>query len=157
VSSPEAEILSDVSKRIEMLLSSLSDALEFAGVAPKTSDEFAQKTKLQKLASTALIKSIEQLEDQLARLFRTILMALAVDSHGWYAQDVANQMAQLGIVAEADDWVRVIKLRNRLVHDYPLDADAQMEKLTSAYWAASMMQESAARAFKFIAERHLID
>lgn len=156
MTTPETEIIRDILGRIAALRVSLEDAIGFAGPVPVDDAAFAGQDKLQRVASTALIKIVEQLEDQLARLFRTILQALAVDTTGWFAQDTANRMEQLGIVADAATWVDIVKLRNRLVHDYPLRPEAQLSRLREAHAAASVLNDSAEKVVKFLTDRGLL-
>lgn len=153
MTSPEGEILARVAERVEALLIGLDEAIDLAGPVPADLAAFEARSKIQRVASKGLLKTVEQLEEQVARLFRTILRDLAVDLSGWYAQDIANEMQRLGIVDDAAAWVGVIKLRNRLVHDYPLDRPSQYAKLAEAYAAAVLLRETAVRTLAFLRQR----
>lgn len=150
------EIIADIVERIRALRTSLDEAFELAGPIPADETAFDAMGKIERVASTAAIKVVEQLEDQLARLFRSILQVLLVDTDGWFAQDVANRMEQLGIVADANAWVSVIKLRNRLVHDYPITRAAQLARLKEAHDASTILHDSADRAVAFLKHRGLL-
>jgi hypothetical protein len=150
------EIIADIVERIRALRVSLDEAFELAGPKPIDEAAFEAMGKIERVASTAAIKVVEQLEDQLARLFRTILQAMLVDTDGWFAQDIANRMEQLGVVANANAWVGVIKLRNRLVHDYPISRGAQFTRLNEAHDASVILHDSADRAIAFLKDRGLL-
>lgn len=156
MTSPESEVLALVAERISALVISLDEALQVAGPAPATLQSFGQRSMIERVASKSVVKSVEQVEEQLARLFRTILQVRAIDTNGWYAQDIANHMEKIGIVADAATWVNVIKLRNRLVHDYPIDPQSQFSKLLEAYKAADFLRETAGRAIAYVKEHDLI-
>lgn len=51
-------------------------------------------------------------------------------------RDQANQLEKLGIVDDADIWVGAAELRNRLVHEYPIDEAEQVDRVNES-WAAS--------------------
>ena len=153
--SPEAEIIADIVTRLVALRASLTDTLDLTGPVPVDRVAFEKLTKIERVASTSLLKVVEQMEDQLARLFRTILQALAVDTGGFYAQDYANRMEQLGIVQDAGRWVGIVRLRNRLVHDYPIDPAAQFSRLKQAHEATSFLLDTTERALAFLKDRNL--
>ncbi len=155
MTSPEGEIIGDIVERIQLLLVSLDEAFELAGPVPDDLPTFEARGKIERVAGNAAIKTVEQLQDQLARLFRTILQALAVDTSGLFAQDIADRMEQLGVVVDAARWMGVIRLRNRLVHDYPIGREVQLGRLKEASGAAVVLRESAARALAFVRERKL--
>lgn len=152
---PEAEILHDIVQRLKALRASLSDTLDLTGPVPADQAAFDGLGKIERVASTSLLKVVEQIEDQLARLFRTILNALAVDTTGLYAQDIANRMEKLGIIDDAGRWVGVVRLRNRLVHDYPIDLAAQFSRLKQAHEATSFLRDTTERALAFLNDRNL--
>ncbi len=153
---PTTQLVASLAARIEALLLALEEDLAISGQAPATIAEFESRGSSQRVGSRALLKTVEQLEDQLARMFRTLLQMLDVDTSGWFAQDVANQMEKLEVVADAGQWMSVVKLRNRLVHDYPIDQKAQFEKLVEAYGAIDILRDCAFRTQSFIKQRKMI-
>ncbi len=153
---PTAELVASIASRIEALLLALDEDLAVSGQSPATLAEFERRDPSQCVGSRALIKTVEQLEDQLARMFRTLLQMLDVDTSGWFAQDIANQMEKLEVVADAGQWMTVVKLRNRLVHDYPIDQEARFVKLVEAYGAVDILRDCAFRTQSFIKLRKMI-
>jgi hypothetical protein len=153
---PTAELVASITARIAALLLALEEDLAVSGQQPTTFADYEGRDASQRVGSRALLKTVEQLEDQLARLFRTLLHMLDVDTSGWFAQDIANQMEKLEIVADAGQWMRVVKLRNRLVHDYPIDPEAQFLKLVQGYEAVDILRDCARRAQAFIKQRKII-
>lgn len=150
MSGGEQEVLADLVARVEQLLTSADEALELAAPMPNDLAAFESMSMTQRVATKAVIKSVEELEEQVMRLFRTILHLLAVDTADLYARDIADHMEQLGIVADAAGWMEVVKLRNRLVHDYPLTPEARFDKLVESEAAIALMRDTAKGAFAFV-------
>lgn len=153
---PTAELVTSILDRIAALLLALEEDLAMSGDMPTSLANFAARDASRRVGSRALLKTVEQLEDQLARMFRTLLQMLDVDTSEWFAKDIANQMEKLGLVADAGQWMGVVKLRNRLVHDYPIDQDAQFLKVVEAYKAMNILRDCALRTQVFIEQRNLI-
>jgi hypothetical protein len=149
------EVAEDLRIGLAALVVSLNETLDLTGPAPVDQPAFASLDKIQRVASTSLLKVVEQLEDQLARLFRTILQVRAVDTKGLYAADYGNHMERLGLLDDATRWVGVVKLRNRLVHDYPIDPAAQLSRLKQAHEAAPFLRDTAGRTLAFLNDRNL--
>ncbi len=69
-------------------------------------------------------------------------------------QDVlADLLAQ---VREPAEWLSAVKLRNELVHEYPLLPLQQFDRVSRAYGAIPFLLECASRGDRCIAERHLL-
>ena len=99
---------------------------------PADLTEFDSMASHRQSAARAVLKSFEQIEDQLSRVFRLIPLLLGEDSGRWFARDHADYMERLGVLDAASAWSPVVKLRNQLVHDYPLDAQVQFDRLVEA-------------------------
>ena len=56
----------------------------------------------------------------------------------------------LRIIDSPDDWMAVVKLRNRLVHDYPLTREARFAKLVEAARATETLRAAAQRALTYV-------
>lgn len=147
---PEDEILGLICDRVQSLNVALDEDMRLIGPVPADLPAFAAMTEHARVGSRALLKTVEQLEDQLMRLFRTILQVRAVDTKDMYARDVANQMEALEIIDSADDWMAVVKLRNRLVHDYPLTSEARFAKLVEAVQATAILRAATQRALTYV-------
>lgn len=147
---PEDDILEAIADRIRSLLIALEEDKRSLGSVPRDLIGFETMSESSRVGSRALLKTVEQLEDQMMRLFRTILKARDVDLKGMYARDVANHMEQIEIVVDVEEWMQVVKLRNRLVHDYPLTSDARFAKLTEATTAADILRAVALRALTYV-------
>ncbi len=153
MTSPEDEVLEAIGDRVRALVVALGEDLRLLGPVPSDLAGFEAMGEASRVGSRALLKTVEQLEDQMMRLFRTLLQARDVDTKDMFARDVTNRMAGLGIVANTDAWMQVVKLRNRLVHDYPLTSDARFAKLVEAAAAAGVLRSSAARALTYIEKK----
>jgi hypothetical protein len=149
VTPPESDILPIIRERIRSLLVALDEDSALLGSAPSDVAAFETMGRSSRVGSRALLKTVEQLEDQMMRLFRTILRLRDVDTKDLYARDVTNRMEALEIVADTESWMAVVKLRNRLVHDYPLTSEARFTKLTEAVAAADLLRATAERALLY--------
>ena len=147
---PQDDILGAIAKRIRSLVIALDEDAQALGPVPADQAAFEAMTVQSRVGSRALLKTVEQLEDQMMRLFRTILRMRDVDTCTMYARDFANRMEAAGIVANTDEWMQIVKLRNRLVHDYPLSRESQFTKLVEAVAAAAVLRASAERALAYI-------
>lgn len=153
----EVDITRAVLARLAALDVALTEDLTALEGLPATPGETMRMSAARRVASRALLKTVEQMEDQLARLFRLLPKLMLVDSSRWYAQDFANFAEKLGVIDDAFAWTGIIKLRNRLVHDYPLDPDAQFVLLTDAFNAVGFLRAAAESAHAFVAKEGLAD
>lgn len=154
---PEQEIIADLLRAARALTASAKDSLELMGEMPSDDTHFAGMTVLQRVATTAMLKDFEQLEGTLNGLFRAILRALGVRLKGLYPMDVANRMAELAILDDPKRWVAIVKLRNELVHEYPIGSGDRYDRFVDAHAALPVLFDAAARAERVILERGLLD
>lgn len=96
---------------------------------------------IERIASIALLKRVEQLQDMIARLVRLVASWELLDTAAMTRRDVANWMEKVGFVDDADHWVDLTLLRNRLVHEYPIDEAEQVRRVNQC-WDASMQLQS---------------
>ena len=102
-------------------------------VLPVGGDDLSTLPLIERIASVALLKRYEQLQDMLGRLFRAYLDWELEDVRAMTRRDQANQLEKFHIVADADDWVEAAELRNRLVHEYPMDESEQVDRVNECY------------------------
>lgn len=129
MSAPELAILGKLIDRLDRLQASVADDIAWMERAPRDLAEFETMASHRQSASRAVLKSYEQIQDQLARTFRAIPKLMGEDTAQWFARDHADFMEKVGVLRDAANWSRVVKLRNQLVHDYPLEAQAQFDRL----------------------------
>lgn len=142
---PEQDVLAEFLTQIEATRAGLADAEALIGPLPQDVAGFEAMTPLEKVASTALLKGFEQLQDGLARVFRTVLRALGVNLKGLYPLDIANRMAELDVLDDPPRWLEIVKLRNELVHEYPADAETRLHRLRTAHAALPFLSAAADR------------
>lgn len=104
-------------------------------VLPIAEDDLARLPVVERIASIALLKRYEQLQDMLGRLLRAYLSWELEDARAMTRRDQANQLEKLLVIDDADQWVDASELRNRLVHEYPIDEAEQVERVNDC-WAA---------------------
>ena len=148
----EGEILSAILARLESLLLACDEDQEALGPMPSDVSGFLAMPPSRRVASRALLKTVEQLQDQLARLFRLLPKFRAIDTAGWYAQDYANFAEKQGVLEDGLGWSEIVRLRNRLVHDYPLTAEAQFDALARAHAIVPTLT-AAARSARIFANK----
>ena len=129
MSGPELRILERLIERLDRLQVSVANDIGWMEQAPRDLAEFETMASHRQSAARAVLKSFEQLQDQLARTFRVIPSLMGQDSSQWFARDHADFMERHRVLDDAADWSKVVRLRNQLVHDYPLDAQVQFDRL----------------------------
>lgn len=154
---PEQEVIADQLTAITLVVRSARETLPLIGVMPTDHEAFAAMTTLQRVAATAMLKEFEQLEGLLHGLFRVLLKTLGVRLKGLYPLDIANKMAELGILEDPARWVAIIKLRNDLVHDYPLGMSDRYDRFADALACFPFIFDAAELAERVIAERRLLE
>ena len=137
----------------EAVADGADEALVLLGALPNDVVMFASLNLIQRTAARALMKTVEQQEDLLARLFRTFLAAEAFDTVPMTARDVANTMEKLGGLEDAYIWSDLVKLRNRLTHEYPVSSTAQLERVLEAAAAVPVLRSILVSTIRLLAER----
>jgi uncharacterized protein YutE (UPF0331/DUF86 family) len=95
---------------------------------------------IERIASIALLKRVEQLQDMIARLVRLVAVWELLDTAAMTRRDIANWMEKSRFVEDADHWVDLTLLRNRLVHEYPIDEAEQVRRVNQCWDAATQLQ-----------------
>ena len=101
---------------------------------PASDAELARLPVVERIASIALLKRYEQLQDLVAQLGRLVLSWEGERTDRLTRRDLANWLERFGAVDDADDYVAASELRNRLAHEYPLAENEQSERV-NASWA----------------------
>lgn len=153
---PERAIMAALASAANAVAIGLDEALELLGPPPRSVDEFRALDKIGRTATAALLKRVEQLQDILARMFRTALIADGVDISDMTARDVANRMEKLGALADARAWSDLVRLRNRLVHEYPVAIGEQYDRVVSAIVAAPALRRTLADLLGFLRRQDLL-
>lgn len=150
MSAAETELLDALMTRLAALHRSAEIDLALIGELPLEVEAFERLSDARQSASRAFLRSFEQIEDQTARVFRLLPRFFEVDSAGWFSRDHADFMERLGVLNDAADWSAVVKLRNELVHDYPVDAAVRLERLRSAVGRLPFLRDIRQRLIAFI-------
>lgn len=141
----EGDVLTLLLNEVDRSVEGLDVSLQYLRNFPEDVAAFEAMAPLTKLISSAMIKQFEQLEDALARLFRTVLKVMGISVKGLYPTDIANRMAELDVLDDPAAWVVLVKLRNELVHEYPFDAQSRFERVSQAYAGIPMLSDAARR------------
>lgn len=154
---PEQEIVADQLEAIAAVVRSARETLPIVGDMPADDAEFAAMSPMRRMAATAMLKQFEQLEGLLSGLFRAILRVLGVRLKGLYPLDIGNRMAELDILDNPDRWIAIVKLRNELVHEYPLGTSERYDRFLAAHDAFPFLFDATERAARVVAERRLLE
>lgn len=153
---PEQHLLLALTDRAQRVAAGLEEALQLLGTVPQTPEELGTLGLVERTAATALLKRVEQLEDVLVRTFRTSLHVLGVDTSDLYVRDLLNRMEKEDVVNDAGAWMDIVRLRNRLAHEYPLGRDEQLARLREAVAARDVLVLTLERTLRFLRRRELI-
>jgi len=115
------------------------EALSLMGHVPDEPTGLARMSVIERTAARALLKSIEQMQDLLARTLRLLLILEEEDLTGMSARGIADRAESLGIIPSTDEWSALVRLRNRLVHEYPASPEVQLARLRDAVAAAAAL------------------
>lgn len=150
---PEHILIVKLAQAAEAVADGADEALTLLGPLPDDAAAFASLDVVQRTAARALLKAVEQQEDVLARLFRTFLSAEAFDTVPMTARDVANIMEKLGGIDDAYVWSDLVKLRNRLAHEYPVSPTAQLERVREAAEAVPVLRSILVSTTRLLSDR----
>lgn len=153
----EQEVIADQLSAIAAVARSARETLPLIGAMPADDAAFDAMTPIQRMAATAMLKHFEQIEGLLSGLFRAVLRSLGVKLKGLYAQDIGNRMAELTIIDDPDRWVATVKLRNELVHEYPLGSSDRYDRFLAAHDSWPFLLAAAQQAERVITERGLLN
>ncbi len=96
---------------------------------PLSAEQISGWNDDQRLVLYGYLFLFEQLQELIAKRALCGLLAFeAEDVAAMSARDVADRSEKLGIIESADIWRNLIKVRNTLAHDYPMDLAAQAER-----------------------------
>lgn len=154
-SAGERDIVAAILDRLAALLIALDEDLDSPGALPSDMEQLNEMSIPRRVAARALLKTVEQMQDQLARLFRLMPKLRLVNDDRWFAQDYANFAEKLGLLTDSFAWTHVIRLRNKLVHDYPVAPTTQLSMLTQAHAATALLREAARRAIEMLGSKDI--
>lgn len=116
----EQEAFRDLQLAIDDVLAGVSEAKQLMGDLPADPAAFASLGLIQRTAARALLKCVEQVQDLLARALRMLSILEQVEVAGLSPRAIADRAETLGILDSSDRWSALVRLRNQLVHEYPL-------------------------------------
>ncbi len=140
MTTPEAALIVKLMQAIDAVLKGADSAARIMGPVPDSIADFVALDDVRSTGARALLKAVEQAQDLLARLFRTYLLAEQIDIADLTARDIANRMEKYGMLADADTWSGLVRLRNRLTHEYPVSPTAQRERVADALAAVPLLR-----------------
>lgn len=144
--------------RCAALLTGVDEVLvDLVALTPFTVERFQSATRHQRVASVALLKRMEQVQDVLARLLRALAAWQGRDAAALTMRDLGNLAEQLGAVAHAEEWMALVRLRNRLVHEYPLEEAEQVARVDACWIMTGVARDMTRRLRAYAADQGLIE
>lgn len=142
--------LADHVRAVTEVSRGIVEALEMLGAAIPDATAFGAYTATQRVASRALVKGVEQLQDLIARMMRLVLTLEDEDIVGLSARAIADRAETIGLIASSDAWSALVKLRNRLAHEYPLSESERHARFRDAWTAVASLRGVAADIESFL-------
>ena len=149
---PELQSLRDLLEAINDVSVGVGEARDLMGDVPASIEEMRNFSVIQRTASRAFLKGIEQLQDLLARAIRLVLILEQEDITGLSARALADRAESIGLIGSSDSWSALVKLRNQLVHEYPLSKAQQLRRLRDAWSAHIALYAVVAAISEFLRE-----
>jgi hypothetical protein len=153
---PEQEILHDLLGQADRSAAGLVGTIAMIADFPADETAFDTMSDLKSMATTAMLKQVEQLEGSLHGAFRVALKMMGVSLKGLYPLDIGERMAELGVIDDGATWLAAVKLRNELVHEYLFDLRSRFIRTRDAFSMAATLQDAVPRLRRFIIERKLL-
>jgi len=132
----DVEVLQSLLAAMTEVRGAIGDARALLGDLPQSAEHYGAMDAPRRVAALALLKSVEQLEDLVARTLRAALVYEQLDLTGLLPRAIADQAEKSGMIPSSDRWSDLVRLRNRLVHEYPLPRAQQLARLVLTWHAA---------------------
>lgn len=136
----EREALAELFQALDEVAAGFSDAFDVLVELPTDPDALRYYDAGKRLAARSLLKSVEQMQDLLGRAIRAILVLEQVDLAGLSPRAWADRAEGIGALPSSEEWSALVRLRNELVHEYPLSPAQRLLRLTDAWNAAAALQ-----------------
>lgn len=153
---PEQDILHDLLEQADRSAAGLAATVGMIADFPADEAAFDAMSDLTSMATTAMLKQVEQLEGALHGAFRVALKMMGVSLKGLYPLDIGERMAELDVIDEGATWLAAVKLRNELVHEYPFDLTSRFVRTRAAFDMAATLRNATVRLRRFATERKLL-
>jgi hypothetical protein len=136
---PEFQALLDLNAAIDEVAVGIGEARDVLRRKPETIDDLARHDASQRIAARAFLKGVEQLQDLLAKVLRLVLVIEQEDLAGLSARALADKAASIGLIGSSERWSALVRLRNQLVHEYPLSKAQQLLRMQDAWDAVAAL------------------
>jgi uncharacterized protein YutE (UPF0331/DUF86 family) len=150
------QTLRDYLKAIDAICAGLGEVSDALPDRPMDSAYFKRFSVAERIASRALLKAFEQLQDLISKLIRLTLILENEDLTGLSARAIADRAETLNLISNADRWSALTKLRNRLVHEYPLTEEQQFHRFHEVWNEQFGLLAMIGVIYDFLREREYI-
>ena len=146
------QALKSILERLSLSLDEDATFFPVTAASVKTRKNDEAKTR------DAFLQRFQQAADHLLRkLFPRLQAAISGNLDILPIGELLQELDRAGLIEDAGTWKQILELRNRLTHDYALDAEESAESLNEAWRRAPYLIRHYHSALAY-AERHsLID
>lgn len=117
----------------------------FCAIMPFAGEDLADAELVQRTAATAFLKRFEQLQDLIGRVVRALAGWEGDDVGAMTQRDCANWLEKRSMLDAAEQWMVAVRLRNRLVHEYPIAEEEQIRRLNESWSIMPLLHDLTAR------------
>lgn len=99
----------------------------------------------------------QALDHVLRKLFPRLQAAISADDELLPVTALFEALHRAGVIESVEEWRELIEVRNRLTHDYALDAVERADVLNDAWSRAPALLEQLGRAESYVRRHELIE
>lgn len=134
-----------------------SSLREEAALFPLSSaDAASEDIALMKSLDAFLQRFNQALDQVLRKLFPRVQAAITSSDELLTMRELLDSLHRIGLIQEVQDWLEMIEVRNRLTHEYALDAEERAAALNDAWSRAPALIEQIERTRDFAVARKLV-
>ena len=133
--------LGELLQALDEVVVGFDEAFAVLGERPGSPEALQGYGASERLAARSLLKSVEQMQDLLSRSIRATLVIEQVDLTGLSPRAWADRAETIGALPSSDEWSALVRLRNELVHEYPLSPAQRLQRLSDAWNAADALRD----------------
>lgn len=136
----ERVALAELLQALDEVADGFDEAFAVLGELPGSPAELQAYRASERLAARSLLKSVEQMQDLLGRAIRATLVIEQVDLAGLSPRAWADRAETIGALPSSAEWSALVRLRNELVHEYPLSPAQRLQRLSDAWNAVAVLR-----------------
>lgn len=136
----DRDALAELLQALDEVAAGFDEAFAVLGGVPDDAEALQRFQASERLAARSLLKSVEQMQDLLGRTIRATLVIEQVDLAGLSPRAWADRAESIGALPSSDEWSALVRLRNELVHEYPLSPAQRLLRLSDAWTSVAALR-----------------